>query len=396
MSKLGVVVLCCGLLLISALVAAKDPLDEALDAFALLPRDWHCQMVNQSSLVGGASASSAMLYTLSCNGTLPPMPEALQQLIKAQDIQPWLPRSSKSTATKITEAQQQQLPSTFNITIVVADLTANPKLYLAPVLAQQNSMPVEPSPYRQTVLGMAQDQQQAGLRPLAGINGGYFFFLKSSPTDVFFDSNCFQKFDLNFANRSTLTSFDIGDGVHIAKGRPYSWNCPTLGKYGAADKPARAAFFQDAAGQLHIANLPAGPLDVASLGLQNAIGSGPMLMQNGTVDLEWQEISSTFELSANTAFGLGKSLTSGHQIGLMFTVSGRDGELGMRSADMTNFLLLQVPALLKVRLSSAMSMDQGGSTTMVVWDPVANQLRLVTSSGEDRSVYDSLFLFTQE
>tara|TARA_R110002050_G_scaffold163664_1_gene293776 strand:+ start:863 stop:1201 length:339 start_codon:yes stop_codon:yes gene_type:complete len=111
--------------------------------------------------------------------------------------------------------------------------------------------------------------------------------------------------------------------------------------------------------------------------------------------MEAQGISSTWEFGANTAVGLGA--TSGnHTVAIFLTCSGQDGVHGLHSYDMANFLDVYVPAHFGVKVHSAISMDQGGSTQMVVADLDNNMYETITNGGEMRSVYNGLFLLHRE
>ena|SRR3989338_4450764 len=342
----------------------RAAINEALDALALAPHHWSCGSISATALTAGVA-----LHQLVCNGTSQTLrPDAGGPGFSQVDL------------------------SNVEIQVAIADLTANGGLSIQPVVAQSN-YPPEASPYRQTVLGMADWQCQQGKSPIAGVNGGYFWFSPQDPKGLFFDSNCAAKDYLNFVNRSSYTTFDLGDGITVIDGQAFSWNCPTLGPHDAG-QPQRAAVFHTAAG-LSIANLPAGPFNYSAMGIDMALGCGPMLIQNGSVAMQWQEIPSTFEYSAYTGFALASSLSDQHQLGVFITCNGKDGQQGLHAWDLANFLLEMLPKLFKARVHSALSFDQGGSTTMVIRNPVTLQNELITSSGDDRSVFNALFLFEQ-
>ena len=359
--------------------APTEAINDALNVLALAPHHWQCLQESQTSIAEGAA-----LHTILCNATSQDLPSPASSL----------PRAALPSALRAAVGSAMNLTN-LRIQVVLADLT-NPRLSLRPVIAE-SAYPPEASPYRQTVLGMAQAQSAAGLTPLAGINGGYFFFSPSDPKGLFFDSNCVAKFGLNFVNRSDFTTFDLGDGITVIGGRPFSWNCQTLGDGPKEQQtPARAAVLQDAQGAVRVENLPAGPLNVSAMGIEMALGCGPMLLQKGVAAMEWQEIPSTFEFSAYTGFALAQPLgaaSGGATTAVLVTVDGKDKEEGMHAWDLASFLLEVAPKLLKVRVVSALSMDQGGSTSMVIRDPTTQQNVLVSSSGEGRSVFNALFLF---
>ena len=77
---------------------------------------------------------------------------------------------------------------------------------------------------------------------------------------------------------------------------------------------------------------------------------------------------------------------------LFFTVDGIDREYGMTSLGMTNFIYNKIPSLFGVQLVSAMSMDQGNSTTLFV-NKADDHIASVTGTrGAVRNIYDGLFI----
>jgi hypothetical protein len=127
----------------------------------------------------------------------------------------------------------------------------------------------------------------------------------------------------------------------------------------------------------------------------NAIGAGPGLIQSiegkPQIQITWEGIISTFEFSANVAVILAKD-KQGNPHMLFFTVDGIDREYGMTSIGMTNFIYNKIPTLFGLQLVSAMSMDQGNSTTLFV-KKADNHIASVTGKqGKTRDVYDGLFI----
>jgi len=218
---------------------------------------------------------------------------------------------------------------------------------------------------------------------VAGINGGYFR-LKPNKGDV----NCKERLpDIPF----TIPQF-IGDGLLVIDKQVFSTNCAGS----AFSEPARSALIQDATTkQWRIEPVLPGKVPVNAL---NAIGAGPGLIQtiNGKpqIRMTWEGIWSTMEFSANTAVILATDAQNQPHM-LFFTVDGRDGKWGMTSMQMANFIYDKIPRLFHVRLVSAMSMDQGTSTTMFVKDATTPIVTTSNKYNEVHDIYNGLFVAYQ-
>lgn len=232
-------------------------------------------------------------------------------------------------------------------------------------------------PYHSSLL------EQATSDPLyvAGVNGGYFRTRYNS-----LDQNCIKR----SPQKPMDTPDHIGDGLLIIDSKVYSTNC-----YGGvlAEK-GRSSLIQDATTkQWRIERVET---DVVPTNALNAIGAGPGLIQTiagqPKIQITWEGILSTLEFSANTAVILAKDKQDNPHM-LFFTVDGIDRQYGMTSISMANFIYYKIPRLFPLQLVSAMSMDQGKSTTLFVKDaknPIVSASD--KSGGASRPIYDGLFI----
>src|SRR3989338_10363264 len=112
----------------------SQAINDALDVLALAPHHWSCFRNSQTTLAAGVK-----YYNFICNATSRDFSLATPF---HNNIHRWVSQASSMNLTNL------------NIQITVADVTANPQLRISPVIAETN-YPPEASPYRQTLLGMA-------------------------------------------------------------------------------------------------------------------------------------------------------------------------------------------------------------------------------------------------
>jgi hypothetical protein len=181
----------------------------------------------------------------------------------------------------------------------------------------------------------------------------------------------------------------VGEGLLVIDQQVYSTNC----NGGSLAEDGRSSLIQDATTkQWRIERVVH---DVIPPNTLNAIGAGPGLIQTiagkPEIQITWEGILSTLEFSANAAVILAKD-KQGNPHMLFFTVDGIDREYGMTSLGMANFIYTQIPTLFGLQLVSAMSMDQGNSTTLFV-KKADNPIVSVTGTrGAVRNIYDGLFI----
>ncbi len=255
--------------------------------------------------------------------------------------------------------------------IVDANL-ADANIFVKPAIGKANAK----NAYRSTLLEQAEMYPNA----VAGINGGYF---RTKP----------NRHDPNCTRRSPKTPMDtpsqIGEGLLVIDHQVYSTNCHG----GRLSEIGRSSLIQDAiTKQWRIERVEK---DTVPDNTVNAIGAGPGLIQTiagkPQIQITWESILSTFEFSANAAVILAKD-KQGNPHMLFFTVDGIDREYGMTSIGMTNFIYNKIPTLFGLQLVSAMSMDQGNSTTLFV-KKADNHIASVTGKqGKIRDVFDGLFI----
>ncbi|OGT29803.1 MAG: hypothetical protein A3E87_05585 [Gammaproteobacteria bacterium RIFCSPHIGHO2_12_FULL_35_23] len=257
------------------------------------------------------------------------------------------------------------------INIIDANLNAK-DIYLTPVLAKTTS---SETPYSETLQDMGQNNPNL----LAGINGGYFFINSSKKQH---DQNCLGK------HFPELTSQGVGDGLLIINNNAYATNCET----NFFSEKYRTSIVQNTNQQWQIANIAPNTIPT---GMVNGLGAGPGLINTinnkPQIAIHWEGIFSTFEFSANSAVIL--TLDSQHHTHVIFfTVDGSDKLAGMNAMEMANYIYTILPKTLHEQIISAMSMDQGHSTTMYVKN---SNPQIVSNAAKDRSardIFDGLFI----
>ena len=257
------------------------------------------------------------------------------------------------------------------INIVDANL-ADANIFVKPTIGKANAK----NTYRGTLLEQAASYPNA----VAGINGGYF---RTRPNRR--DPNCIRR----SPKKPMDTPNQIGDGLLVIDSQVYSTNCDG----GKLSEVGRSSLIQDATTkQWRIERIQK---DTVPANTVNAIGAGPGLIQTivgePQIQLTWEGIISTFEFSANAAVILAKDKQGKPHI-LFFTVDGIDKKYGMTSIGMANFIYTKIPTLFGLKLISAMSMDQGNSTTLFVKKADSHITSVTGKHGTIRDVYDGLFI----
>jgi len=310
---------------------SNDVINKLLNLWASGNYNWKCTLVDQKSLNKNETVKWSKW---SCQGSFPKN----------------IPQIGGGSTGLLT------------INIVDTDLT-DAGVTIKPLLADAASL------YTQTLSDMAKSRPDL----IAAINGGYFFINEPK----FTDSNCPKK-----KYPQPATTQNIGDGVLTIDGVNYSVNC---GELGPISSP-RATIIQDAQNNWSIQNIGA---ETVPGGIIQGLGAGPAMIDKGKIAMDWQQIPSTFEYAANTAVSLAKD-NNQHTHLQLFTVDGVDNEAGMISYEMTNFIYTQYPKLFHLNVTQAMSMDQGGSTTLYVDGNIVSKS---DAKGKLRPVYDALGIF---
>ena len=265
------------------------------------------------------------------------------------------------------------------INVVTADL-ASPTLRLVPVMAPLSGV------NRLAPLNkMAEDDGRA---LIAGINGGYFF--RTDLGKSWFDDVCVGKtYDDALANASLSVPNDgPGDGAIVAAGALLSSNCNCPG------------FSRPVVMTINGANsrfdvLTRGAPPPAGLTL-DAISSGPNFVSSNSsgsyIDIPSDDdnIGNILEHAANTGVGLLAS-PGGGALAFLVTTDGFDGCSPFNASCGTNAFTLAYFFKDYLNATSAMGMDQGGSTTMWVKGQGADGI-VSHAGGGTRNINSGLFL----
>jgi exopolysaccharide biosynthesis protein len=319
----------------------RPVIDHLLTQQANMNYDWQCQKIKSKSLNASKSVKWSRYH---CIGKYP--------------------------RYYLFHIGRKMRPLTINI--INANLD-DKHIQLTPVLAAK-TRPMR-SLYTETIPSMAKSHPNY----IAGINGGYFFTNRMNHPD----QNCSGR------TYPEKTVQHIGDGLLVINRHTFSENCYL--KYFPTKK--RIAIVENKKHQWAIKNVG---MHITPHNTLNALGAGPALVRtvNGKakIDIQWQGILSSFEFAANTAAILAKD-AKGHQHIIFFTVDGVDKQSGINAVEMSNFIVKKLPSLLHLKIISAMSMDQGHSTTMYVRGEGKQGVVSAASKHRDsRAVYDGLFL----
>lgn len=219
-----------------------------------------------------------------------------------------------------------------------------------------------------------------GRKLWGGINGGYFW-----RTDVssFADGVCLGKTraDATAAPSASAPNHGVGDGAVVGGGALLGSNCNCVG----FSRPA-VLTLNGSSSRVDVVHRG----DPPPFGLAfESIAAGPNLVSSNAsgafVDIPKDDdnIGNILEHSANTAVGL---LPSG--IALLVTTDGFDECSGLDPTCGANAFTLAYLMKDFFNVSSALGMDQGGSTTMWV-----QGLGVVSNPGKgERDVFSALFV----
>ena len=215
---------------------------------------------------------------------------------------------------------------------------------------------------------------------VAGINGPYFYRIDVA---TFFDGVCIgkNKADALKPVAAAAPNSGIGDGAVVAGGVLLASNCDCLGY-------SRPAVLTINASSTRIDVLHRGDAPPAGTAL-DALSAGPNLVTSnasGTfIDIPSDDdnIGNIFEHAANTAFGWAANGTA-----YMVTTDGFDGCPLLNASCGTNAFTLAYLMRDHFGAAFALSMDQGGSTTM--WTSPGGIVS--HSGGGARDIFAGLFL----
>ena len=286
----------------------------------------------------------------------------------------WLQLDTQGKFPYATSLKGKQNTQLLKINLIDANL-ADKNIYLSPVLAKT----IDPqAPYLQSLQVMGKENPAL----IAGINGGYFFLNKSKHHR---DENCLSK------SYPEFTTQGIGDGLLIINNSAYATNCSS----GIFPEKARSSIIENQNQQWEIKKTATNKIPS---GVINALGAGPGLITNmngkPVISVDWENILSTFEFAANTAVILATDKNH-HCHVIFFTVDGEDKVAGMSAIEMANFIATVLPDLLHLKIISAMSMDQGHSTTMYVKQANPQIVSRASPNRSPRLIYDGLFIATK-
>ncbi|UTW43890.1 phosphodiester glycosidase family protein [bacterium SCSIO 12844] len=369
-------------------------INKQLNQFAGYNYQWICKLApNGKELLDNKNVTQ---YQVICNGQWP----------------------NKANLNKLLQLMFKEKPNINNIKLHFVIANVN-DVTVKPVIAKygnynfkDKSFDCSKYPYcQQSLLQMTNvyNQQNPKHKAYAVINGSYFY--RYSPTGVFYDMNCIWKsFDqIILSSRGSnikLNTKMIGDGLTIIDSKVYASNCATyalneVNGFGIStlqiSSPQRATFVISRDINNHkiieIKNMSVGE-EKTSPNIIQALGAGPMLMQQGAYQLQWQDIPGTFQYSANPGLAIvsNKHNHNDRKI-VFFSVDGNNWQNGMFSFELANLInellsgKVNVSGLEKKQLEldynviSMMALDRGGSTAMITCKN-GSDCKKITNAGE--------------
>jgi hypothetical protein len=269
------------------------------------------------------------------------------------------------------------------VNVVVGDLSAASGLRLVPGVAA-----VGPSGFALDSLDrIAAAQGGGGSNILAGINAGYFYRLDVA---TFFDGVCIGKgaSDAKQAPSLTAPNNGITDGTTVVGGKLLGSNCDCPG----FSRPVILTI-DGVNSRFDVLTRGAEPPEGLA---KDAVGAGPNLVSANAsgsyVDIPSDDdnIGNILEHAANTGVGLRPTAAGGVEA-LLVTTDGYDGCGLLNSTCGTNAFSLAYLFKDYFNATTAMAMDQGGSTTMFVAGQPDNGI-VSHSGGGARAIASALFL----
>lgn len=269
------------------------------------------------------------------------------------------------------------------VNVVTADIaSAALRLRLAPIQAAPNAQGLRLGPL-DTIA--AQDA-----RALAGVNGGYFWRMDVGKN--WFDDVCIGKNYSEAGTAPTLADPNAGpaDGLIVSGGVLLGSNCDCVG----FSRPT-VLTIDGANSRFDVLHRGAAPPQGLA---KDAVGSSPNLVSTNAsgsfVDIPSDDdnIGNILEHAANTAVGLRASAGGGMQA-LLVTTDGYDGCSPFNATCGTNAFTLAYFFKDYLNATSAMNMDQGGSTTMWVKGQPGDGV-VSNSGGGPRSINSGVFIMS--
>ena len=267
------------------------------------------------------------------------------------------------------------------VNAVTVDLSPASGLRLAPMQAAPNAKGLRLASL--DVIG-AQDA-----RAIAGVNGGYFFRSDLGPT--WFDSVCIGKNFSDAAEAPSASNPNAGpaDGAIVAGGVLYGSTCDCPGY----SRPAVLTIDGTAS---RVDLLTRGAPPPAGLAKDAISGSPNLVSTNASgsfvaIPSDDDNLGNILEHSANTGVGLRAAADgSGGLEAVLLTTDGYDGCSIFNATCGTNAFTLAYMLKDFFNVTSALNMDQGGSTTF--WTKSAGIVS--HSGGGPRAINSGLFVVT--
>jgi hypothetical protein len=139
--------------------------------------------------------------------------------------------------------------------------------------------------------------------------------------------------------------------------------------------------------------MTSGPQNNEDADYIQGLGGGSLLIKNGKYHIGWQGLNPFFEFAATSSLALTNSNTL-----LLITNDGVDLKEGTFPFEFANLLLTEISNELNVKIKSAMTLDRGGSATLVLCEPSGKNCNLISNSGSGktgRPIYNGLGIYVK-
>lgn len=268
------------------------------------------------------------------------------------------------------------------VNVVEADLSDPSRVRMVPVIA-----PAAAAPGGNPLAPLNKIAEADGRTLIAGINGGYFWRVDVSD---FRDGVCMGKSraDADQPASANQPNYGLGDGTIVVDGKLLSSNCDCHG----FSRPVSLTI-NGTHSRFDLQTRGAPP----PFGLEyDSLSAGPNLVvtnSSGTfvaIPHDDDNIGNIYEHSANTGVGLLQA-RNGSSFAYFVTFDGHDGCPLKDPTCGTNAFTLAYFFKDYLHVTSAMNMDQGGSTTMYVKGQGSDGI-VTNSGGSPRTLYSGLFL----
>jgi hypothetical protein len=225
---------------------------------------------------------------------------------------------------------------------------------------------------------------------IAAINGGFFM----RPYERY-HYNCLweQVGRINIDYTKPIDTTYLGNSLIIKDGKVIAYDCALFGK-SAVFNPKRPNLLIPTKGKAVIKSMLPGVQENQYKSYKQGIGGGALLIEDRKYAIDWSGLNPFFEFAATSAIAL---TTSNHL--LLLTSDGEDNKSGTFPFETANMLKIVFSKALNVEIESAMTVDRGGSATLILCQPNGGNCKIISDSGsgkKGRPIFSGLGIYLSE